>query len=75
MATQTKTPQQKALERVLERGRKDSERARQLLGCDPGEALDRFARETYDYETLLDVYVDIFERGNMWDDADVIDER
>ena len=75
MATHVKTPQQEALERVLERGRKESERARQLLGCDPGEALDKFARETYDYETLVDVYIDIFERGNLWDDADVKDEQ
>ncbi len=68
MATQAKTPQQEALERLLERGQKDTERARQQLDCDPQEALDKFVRETYDEETLVQMLKYLLEGRNDWDD-------
>jgi hypothetical protein len=74
MATQAKTPQQEALERVLERGRKDTARARELLG-DPREGFDRFIRENYDYESLLEMYRFLMEGETESDDGDMLDAR
>lgn len=75
MATQVKTPQQEALERLVTQGRKDSERARQLLGGDPQQALAVFVRETYDEELLAQTLRDMIERGPGWDEDESADER
>ena len=73
MATQAKTPQQEAPERLVERGRRESEEARRQLGEDPQEAFFTFVRETYDYESVLALYRAMIELGPGWldDDADV----
>ena len=74
MALHAKQQLSPAVEALLQRNREEAARFREQHG-DPQEALDKFVRETYDHETLLDVYADMFERGNVWDDADaMIDE-
>ncbi|MBA2277850.1 MAG: hypothetical protein H0W06_08805 [Chloroflexia bacterium] len=73
MALREKQQLSPAVEELLRRNREEAARFREQHG-DPREALDRFVRETYDYDTLLHVYIDMFERGNVWDDADLIDE-
>ena len=75
MATQVKTPQQEALERLVARGRQDSEHARRLLGGDPQHALAAFVRETYDQELLAQTLRDMIEHGPGWAEDDSVDER
>lgn len=60
------------LARLIERGRRETEEARRLLGEDPQEALFKLVRENYDYESFRRYFEEI-ERGGpgMWDIDDV----
>jgi len=71
MATQTKTLQQAALDRVLERGRRDTERARELLEGDPSEAFDQFIRDTYSYEDVVEMHRFLIEGEDEDEHIDV----
>lgn len=68
MATQAKTPQQEALERAVERGRKEIEEARRQYDGDPNEALDNVVRQVYDEETLRQMLKYLLEGRSDWDD-------
>ena len=70
MATQTKTPQQEALERALARGHKEIEEARRQYDGDPDEALDQVVREIYDEETLRQMLKYLLHGRSDWDDEE-----
>lgn len=63
------------LARLIERGRRETEEARRLLGGkDPQEALFEIVRENYDYESFRQ-YLEEIETGGpgMWDNDEVDD--
>ncbi|MBA2277852.1 MAG: hypothetical protein H0W06_08815 [Chloroflexia bacterium] len=70
MATQAKTPQQEALDRLVERSRKEIKEARRQYDGDPDEALDSVVRQIYDEETLRQMLKYLLEGRSDWDDEE-----
>ena len=74
MATQTKTPQQEALDRLAEKSRKENEELRRQFGDDPRYELHNLVREIYDEETLRQMLKYLVEGRSDWDDDEEEDE-
>ncbi len=70
MATQTKTPQQEALDRLVVRSRKETEELRRQYGDDPRYELHNLIREIYDEETLRQMLMYLVEGRSDWDDEE-----
>jgi len=75
MATQSKTPQQDALDGAVERSLKATEEARRQYPGDPDEALDQVVREIYDEETLRQMLKYLLYGRSDWDDEEKVYAR
>jgi hypothetical protein len=75
MATQARTPQQEALDRLMERSRKETQELRRQYGADWRDEAERIVRQMYDEETLRQMLKYLVEGRSDWDDdeADLAD--
>jgi hypothetical protein len=70
MATQTRTPQQEALDRAVESSRKATEEARRRYGDNWQEEADNIIRDIYDEETLHQMLKYLIDGRSDWDDEE-----